>query len=139
METLMALFIVVGFVVLGSGALWLGSRLFGWNQLAERYAATGGEPEGEIFRVASLQLGWFGTYQNCVRYVVSAEGIYVRTWKIFCFGHRPLWLPAAELHQTEAVLPEIFTTRVQVGDAEPTFRIPWRVWSAFAARAGRPA
>jgi hypothetical protein len=135
MKALVPLAFVVTFPVAWCGMVWLISRISGWSSLAEVFPAGADEPPGDIFRMSSVKLGWFGNYNNCIRFVVNSDGIYLRPWKIFGLGHQPLWLPADALRR-EPGLIELFTTRVQIGDTA-TMRVPMRVWKSFEGRTRR--
>ena len=49
----------------------------------------------------SLLLGRFTGYNNCVKVHLSEDGLDVRLWRLFSFGHRPLLIPWSELHDPQ--------------------------------------
>jgi hypothetical protein len=68
----------------------------GWAALAKRYRATNAPP-GKQFSFQSAQLG-MANYGSCLTIVVSADGLYLSVFPPFRFGHPPILIPWAEIH-----------------------------------------
>ena len=71
--------------------------LFGWGQLAGLYRYDGSFPDGmQAFRAASFSIGrgaLMANYSGVAVIVIRPEGLYIRLWRLFAFGHPPVKLP----------------------------------------------
>jgi hypothetical protein len=94
MTPLLVLLGVAGFYL---GLMWLLSRAFGWSTLARHYA-TDREPPGDRRSWEGIRLGRIGFYNGCLVIVSSDQGLYLRVFRPFAFGHRPLLIPWDRIH-----------------------------------------
>lgn len=120
---------VVGFYV---GLIWLLSRAFGWSALARHYA-TDREPEGDRRSWEGIRLGRIGFYNGCVVIVSAAAGLYLRVFRPFAFGHRPLLIPWDRLHHLRdgKILGQDATfLEVEAGDRRIPLLVDPAVWKA---------
>lgn len=122
-EALIAILSAIGFVVLfpvfWMAIVFLISRIGGWAGLAERFT-TDQKPSGDQFSLASLRLGYFGNYSNCVNVAISAQGIRLHPIFLFRAGHKPLLIPwnaILELKQTRLWLFSITKLTIKGGDS----------------------
>lgn len=63
----------------------------GWRRIAALYPATC-SPRGRCYGMQSATVGW-ANYNNCLTIHASDEGLHIKPWALFKFGHAPLFLP----------------------------------------------
>lgn len=77
------------------------ARLSGWTDLARKYAALR-TPEGITTTWSSLGTFRIGGYNNCMKFIVNAEGLYLALHWPFAAFHPPLLFPWNVLRKTGA-------------------------------------
>jgi hypothetical protein len=104
------LFLFVLFPALGCYASWSFARIGGWARIAKDYASRS-VPQGPVFSMMSLQISSFGGYNNCIKVIFCAEGIYMVPFLIFRPGHAPLLIPWSKVgpEQTRSFLGMQYT------------------------------
>ncbi len=80
------------FVTMFCVVSWTLSQLGGWAALAKHYTATS-RPVGTSYAWRSMAFGPFVSYSNCLKVVVSPNGIYLSQVFFFRAGHPPLLIP----------------------------------------------
>lgn len=100
---------LIFFPVFWASVVWLVSRLSGWSSLANEFG-TDQHPTGEAFNWTSGKIRFFSNYGNCLVATVSDRGVHLATWRLFSFGHKPMFFPwssIARLDQRRGLLGSI--------------------------------
>lgn len=97
---LVAVLAALSVVVFYFALIWVLSRLTGWATLAREYTVDK-EPEGDRRSWEGIRLRRFGYYNSCVVMVLSPGGLYLRVFRPFAFGHRPLLIPWERIHHVK--------------------------------------
>jgi hypothetical protein len=85
----------VFFVAMWVGVGYLLAGIGGWHALARHYAAADAV-DGTRFRFRSARVGSVN-YGSCVSFVTSLRGLHISTLPLFRAGHRPLFVPWADV------------------------------------------
>ncbi len=116
------------FAAVWIGVVYLVSAMSGWRELATRFSGNVSLSE-KTFNAATATMNrgdrpgaMPGRYRNTLVVELGAEGIGLRPWKPFKFGHPPLRIPWGEI---EACHSEsyVFGTRCLIVTREPRFAI----------------
>ena len=91
---------VVFFSLLWTGIVYFMAWFGGWQKMARVYSASGPRPEGLSFPSVTGTVG-LANYRRVLSVVVTDSGLYISVWRIFQFGHPPLFLPWDALHGIE--------------------------------------
>jgi hypothetical protein len=83
------------FVAMWSFVCLLLSMISGWRKIAERFPGSA-TPTGTRFPMVTGAVGVMG-YRNCLKVHVAPEGLHIAVWKMFRFGHPPLFIPWSEI------------------------------------------
>ncbi len=116
--------IVVGFVLIWGGVIWLLSWLSGWQRLALYYRASA-PPQGQPASPLWAMLGPV-SHRGTLTVQAAPEGLYLSVMVLFRLGHPPLLIPWSAVRGGGA--PQGFLTKWLTFDlGEPkcaTLRIP---------------
>ncbi len=81
----------IAFPVIWCGILFLLAQLGGWTALAQVYQFTGSF-QGERWSFQSGKVRWVG-YNNVLTVGANQQGLYLKPFFLFQFGHAPLLIP----------------------------------------------
>jgi hypothetical protein len=87
----LVLLILVGFVLIWSGVVWLLAWLSGWQRLARHYRCADA-PQGQPMRPFLAMLGPV-SYRGVLTIQTAPEGLYLSIIVLFRMGHPPLLIP----------------------------------------------
>ena len=90
---------ILGFIGFWCLICWLISHLGGWGRMAARFPRTV-PPSGQRFNMQSGSVG-LANYNNCLTIHVTEAGIDFAVWPIFGIGHKPVFVPWAELNNPQ--------------------------------------
>ncbi|MFK7911141.1 MAG: hypothetical protein AB8F34_11170 [Akkermansiaceae bacterium] len=78
---------------------WIISSFGGWGRMAKRFPRTN-LPTGKRFSMTSGSVG-LANYNNCLTIHVNEHGIDFAVWPIFAVGHKPVFIPWADLNNPQ--------------------------------------
>ena len=78
------------------GLMFAISRISGWHDLALRYPLTGAAPKPLTVVGYGIMRNWVG-YNGGLVLSADAAGLYVSTWAIFAWCHKPIFLPWTQI------------------------------------------
>lgn len=102
------------------------SRVSGWSQVARVFPASqvgSGEPQGERFRWANARFHSLTPYDNCLTIILADQGIYLRVFRLFAFGHKPIMVPRAEIEKV-TTSRGLFKDRIELQLSSPPLNTP---------------
>ena len=128
--------IVILFII-GSLILWrlifvFLARASGWKTMAQYYAAPH-IPTGKAFNWVSAKIRWVG-YNNCLKAIISKEGLYLKPNVLFTMSHPALLIPWHKISAKDTVkfLGFKFTNiQIETDEGAIKARLPGHVTDAM--------
>lgn len=116
--------ILLGFVLIWSGVVYLLAWVSGWRRLARHYRCAKA-PTGSVFGALWAMLGPV-SYRGTLQIQPAPEGLYLSTMVFFRLGHPPLLIPwHAIKRQDGAQISLIKMVALDLGDPQiTTLRLP---------------
>lgn len=126
------------FVAMWTLTTWLMSLLGGWGRVGRAYPAEGRPTQG---RVLGGVTGMFGVarYKFVLTVITTETGLYIENRKVFRFGHPPLFIPFAVMHDLRK--QTLFFWEYVAFDIDKpalaSVRLPSKVFEGVAIEIGR--
>ena len=84
---------IVLFPVIWIAVVWIIGTFSGWRRLAHVCPGQVDIPAEKMISFQNLGFGRFTSYNNCVSFGVSDQGLYIRVMVLFRIGHPPIFIP----------------------------------------------
>lgn len=116
--------ILVGFVLIWSGVVYLLAWFSGWRRLARHYRCAKA-PEGSVFGTLWAMLGPVN-HRGTLKIQPAPEGLYLSTMVFFRIGHPPLLIPWHAIKRQDGTqISLVKMVALELGDPKiTTLRLP---------------